>query len=44
MPVIELYDYDEDPLETKNWASTKPEVVDELMPLLEKGNTGIYDK
>jgi arylsulfatase A-like enzyme len=44
MPVIELYDYLEDPNETKNLASAKPEIVEELMPILEKGNTEIYNK
>ena len=43
MPFIELYDYMEDPYETKNLASEKPGIVKELMPLLEKGNTGIYE-
>ena len=42
MPVIELYDYLEDPYETKNLASEKPAIVKELMPILEKGNRGIY--
>ncbi len=42
MPVIELYDYLEDPYETKNLASDKPAIVNKLMPILEKGNTGIY--
>ena len=43
MPVIELYDYLEDPFETRNLASDKPEIVKELMPILEKGNTGLYN-
>ena len=43
MPVIELYDYLEDPFETKNLASDKPEIVKKLMPILEKGNTGLYN-
>ncbi len=43
MPVIELYDYLEDPFETKNLASDKPEIVKKLMPLLEKGNTGLFN-
>jgi arylsulfatase A-like enzyme len=42
-PVIELYDHHKDPDETENVASTRPEIVDKLMPLLEKGNTGLYD-
>ncbi len=42
-PVVELFDYVDDPLETKNMAAEKSEIVNELMPLLEKGNTGIYE-
>ncbi|OWW23565.1 sulfatase [Zobellia sp. OII3] len=41
-PIIELYDHKVDPLETENVALKKPEVVKTLMPLLEKGNTGLY--
>ena len=41
-PVLELYDYLKDPNETKNIANDNPEVVQKLLPLLEKGNTGIY--
>ena len=41
-PVIELYDHQKDPHESINIAEQEPEVVDELMPLLEKGNTGLY--
>ena len=33
---LELYDYQEDPLETKNLAGERPEVVDELRALLSK--------
>jgi len=43
-PVIELYDHQTDPNETNNIASTNPEIVTHLMPLWEKGNTGLYDK
>ncbi|MCD4734908.1 MAG: sulfatase, partial [Bacteroidales bacterium] len=43
MPVIELYDYLEDPYETKNLAAAKPGIVEKLMPVLEKGNTGIFN-
>ncbi|MFV0589978.1 MAG: sulfatase [Draconibacterium sp.] len=42
MPVLELYDHLADPNETKNIADTNPEVVKQLLPLLEKGNTGLY--
>ena len=41
-PVIELYDHQNDPNETKNIAGEKPEIVEQLMPLWEKGNTGLY--
>ncbi len=41
-PTIELYDHSIDPNETKNIASENAETVADLMPLLEKGNTGIY--
>lgn len=43
-PVVELYDYQNDPDETENIAGENPEIVNELMPLLEKGNTGLYEK
>lgn len=41
-PTIELYDHYNDPNENINIANTHPEIVEELMPLWEKGNTGIY--
>jgi len=41
-PVIELYDHQMDPNETKNIAAEHPEIVAKLMPLWEKGNTGLY--
>ena len=41
-PVTELYDHREDPWETKNVAAEKPEIVDQLIPLWEQGNTGLY--
>ena len=41
--VIELYDHKKDPWETKNIAGEMPEIVEKLMPLLEKGNTGIFE-
>lgn len=43
-PTIELYDHQTDPLETINIAAENPEIVEKLMPLLEKGNTGLYVK
>jgi arylsulfatase A-like enzyme len=42
-PVIELYDHQTDPYESKNIAAENPEIVEQLMPLLEKGNTGLYN-
>lgn len=41
-PVIELYDHQKDPYETQNIASEKPKIVEQLMSLWEKGNTGLY--
>ncbi|MEN7549483.1 sulfatase [Rapidithrix thailandica] len=43
-PLWELYDHQTDPDETKNIAREKPELVKKLMPLWEKGNTGIYQR
>lgn len=40
-PVVELYDHSQDPNETMNIAGDFPEVVESLMPLWEKGNTGL---
>lgn len=42
-PVIELYDHSDDSGETVNVAATSPEIVDELMPVLERGNTGLFE-
>jgi len=41
-PIIELYDHVVDPNEAQNIVEEKPEIVEELMTLLEKGNTGLY--
>lgn len=41
-PTIELYDYFADPFETKNVVADHPEMVEQLMPLWDKGNTGLY--
>ena len=38
---IALYDHHVDPYETRNIAEERPEIVERLMPLLKKGNTGI---
>lgn len=43
-PTIELYDHEKDPNETKNIVGSKPDIVEELLPLLELGNTGLYSK
>jgi arylsulfatase A-like enzyme len=42
-PVVELYDHKADPWESKNIAGDHPEIVEELMLLWEKGNTGLYE-
>jgi len=43
-PTIELYDHRIDPFESRNIASENPDIVRKLMPVLEKGNTGLFDK
>jgi len=43
-PTIELYDHTANAKEQKNIALEKPEVVEKLLPLLEQGNTGLYNK
>lgn len=40
---LELYDHEEDPLETVNIAESSPEIVEALMPLWQRGNTGIFE-
>jgi len=40
--VTELYDHQTDPNEAKNIAAEHPEIVEKLLPLWEKGNTGLY--
>lgn len=42
-PEIELYDHQKDSNETINVVDDYPEIVAELLPILEKGNTGLYD-
>jgi len=42
-PTIELYDHTIDPNETKNIAHLNPEIIKALTPLLENGNTGLYE-
>lgn len=42
-PVIELYDHQRDPYENHNVAKKRPRIVKKLLPLLNEGNTGLYD-
>ena len=41
-PEIELYNHEVDRNETINIAADNPEIVDQLMPVLEKGNNGLF--
>ena len=41
-PVMELYDHQVDPNETKNIAPENPELVQQLLKIWERGNTGIF--
>jgi arylsulfatase A-like enzyme len=41
-PTVELYDHQTDPFENNNIAAAKPEIVAQLLPLLDKGDTGLY--
>jgi len=43
-PTIELYDHLTDSYENINIAGNNSKVIDSLMPILEKANTGIYEK
>src|SRR5690606_39064386 len=43
-PVTELFDHQSDPWESKNIAEEYPELVEQLLPLWEKGNIGLYDQ
>lgn len=43
-PVVELYDHEKDPYESLNLADQLPAQVEALMPLLDKGNTGLYER
>jgi hypothetical protein len=42
-PKIELYDHKTDPHESINIALDNQDIVEKLMPLLEKGNNGLYE-
>jgi arylsulfatase A-like enzyme len=41
-PFIELYDHLNDPNETKNIASQNPKIIEQLLPVWQKGDTGLY--
>ncbi len=41
-PTIELYDLINEQDESKNLAQSNPKIVEKFMPLLEKGDTGLY--
>jgi arylsulfatase A-like enzyme len=43
MPNVELYDHKTDPYENKNISAMYPKITDSLLPVLEKGNTGLYN-
>ncbi|MEJ7768887.1 MAG: sulfatase [Chitinophagaceae bacterium] len=43
LPDQELYDHSNDAYETNNISSFHPEINSRLLPLLEKGNTGLYN-
>lgn len=43
-PAIELYDHATDPFENQNIAGDFPDIVDSLLPIWTKGNTGIFEK
>ena len=44
LPELELYDHVKDPNETMNVASESLAIVNQLLPVLEEGNTGLYAK
>jgi arylsulfatase A-like enzyme len=41
-PAIELYNHKTDPFENNNIAAKHPDIVNRLLPEIEKGNTGLY--
>lgn len=43
-PILELYDHQTDPNETINIAAAHPDLVESLLPIWEKGNTGLYNQ
>lgn len=42
-PVIELYDHLNDPTESVNIADSNIDIVNRLMPILERGDTGLFN-
>ncbi|WP_422081444.1 sulfatase [Ulvibacterium sp.] len=42
-PTLELYDHIQDPEESRNIAKDNMEIVQGLIPILEQGDTGLYD-
>lgn len=43
-PTVELFDHESDPWGEVNMADQHPDIVEELLPLWEKGNTGLYEQ
>jgi arylsulfatase A-like enzyme len=43
-PTIELYDHQNDPFETKNIAQDSQKIIENLIPIWEKGNTRLFEK
>jgi arylsulfatase A-like enzyme len=43
-PTIELYDHQTDPFENINIAGNHPDLIESLLPVWEKGNTGLFEK
>jgi iduronate 2-sulfatase len=44
MPDVELYDHQTDPYQNINIAKDHPEIIENLMPLWNKGNTGLFGR
>ncbi len=42
-PTIELYDHQTDPNENINIAGNHPEIIKDLLPVWERGNTGLFE-
>jgi arylsulfatase A-like enzyme len=43
-PTVELFDHQSDPWGKTNIADQHPDIVEQLLPLLQKGNTGLYEQ